>query len=279
MSVKVIGWVWDNSQSEGAARLVLLAIADCANAEGKDAWPSMAELCRKTRLSERGVQKAIRRLEDLGELDVKKNAGRGRTNRYIVVMETPNVVRGSGRENPEQSSPRTEFAPEPGSPKTPNVVRKTPNHVRPEPSVPVLEPSLDSKPGRAAPRAEAIPEWALPLVHRIHAAGLPGIRWNLRGDDWFMVDSLIKAKGIEAMADYAARATQSSARPVVSARYFLSGWKELTNAPPDGTVPPELRAVSGGAPLGRRQVETDALFERAMQRARALDAMEAQGEP
>lgn len=154
MAVKVLGWVWDHSRAKGAERLVLLAIADCANAAGYDAWPSMTELCRKTRLSERGVQKAIRRLEEMGELSVLANAGRGRTNRYRVVMETPNEVRGledqkprtedgvSKDGNPEPRTPRTEFAPEPGSPKTPNLVRETPNEVHPEPSEPSVEPSV-----------------------------------------------------------------------------------------------------------------------------------------
>lgn len=166
MAVKVIGWVWDCSQAKGAERLVLLAIADCANASGYDAWPSMTELCRKTLLSERGVQKAIRRLEEMGELKVTALGGRGRTNRYQVLMETPNVVQDfepakprtsdgvSGQTNPEQSSgfskPRTsdgvsgaELAgqPENGdvqrSTETPNLVRETPNHVHPEPSVTV----------------------------------------------------------------------------------------------------------------------------------------------
>lgn len=226
----------------------------------------MAELCRKTRLSERGVQKAIRRLEDMGELSVATNTGRGRTNRYSLSMETPNDVRGSEPRNPEPRSPRTEFAPEPGSPKTPNVVRKTPNHVRPEPSEPSFEPSVASQPGPPRSEAAAIPEWAMPLVHRIQSA-LPGLRWNLASADWLMIDALLKAKGIDAMADYAARAAESSTRPVSSARYFLPGWKELPAAAPNGSSPPVLRAIS----TSRRQQETDAMFDRAMQRAIARE--------
>lgn len=265
MSVKAIGWVWDHSRSEGAARLVMLAIADCTNHSGGDAWPSMAELCRKTKLSERGIQKAIRRCEELGELRVTKNAGRGRTNRYAINMETPHDVRGSEARNPEHSSPRTEFAPEQGSPQTPNVVRETPNDVRPEPSEPEVEPSVvASKPDRTL-----VPEQALPLVRAVQAT-LPGLRWNLSLPDWLAVQTLMSKKGVEAMADYAARVSASSAKPVFSARYFLPGWKELPDAAPDGTAPPQLRAVTS-----RRQQETDDMFERALQRARARDAMEA----
>jgi hypothetical protein len=99
----------------------------------------------------------------------------------------------------------------------------------------------------SASQAEPIPDWALPLVHRIHAAGLPGIRWNLRGDDWYLLHSLMQRKGIDAMADYAARVAASSAKPVFSARYFMSGWKELIDAPPAGNAAPALRAINGGA--------------------------------
>ena len=39
-------WVGDHSPVGGNERLVLLAIADCANDEGGDAWPSIATLAR-----------------------------------------------------------------------------------------------------------------------------------------------------------------------------------------------------------------------------------------
>jgi hypothetical protein len=132
----------------------------------------------------------------------------------------------------------------------------------------------EGKPERAHARgpAEPIPEWALPLVHAVHAAGLPGLRWNLAGPDWFVIHSLIKSKGVAAMADHAVRSAQSSTKPVVSARYFIGGWKDITDAPPAGTGPPALRAISG--PVDRRQQATNDLFDRAMERARARDAME-----
>lgn len=260
----------------------MLAIADCTNHSGGDAWPSMAELCRKTKLSERGIQKAIRRCEELGELRVTKAAGRGRTNRYAIVMETPNRVRGFEGGNPEQSAgfskPRTECGVSgreaarqtesrhtTQSSETPNVVRETPNHVRPEPSRTV---TTDARKPGAGEATALVPEQALPLVRAVQAT-LPGLRWNLSLPDWLAVQTLMSKKGVEAMADYAARVSASSAKPVFSARYFLPGWKELPDAAPDGTAPPQLRAVTS-----RRQQETDDMFERALQRARARDAME-----
>lgn len=131
------------------------------------------------------------------------------------------------------------------------------------------------KPERPREDSEPIPEWALPLVHRVHAGGLPGLRWNLAGSDWFIVDALMKAKGLEAMADHAARSAQSSAKPVVSARYFINGWKDLPNRPPNGTA--VLRAVPTA--VDRRQQATDDMFDNSLELARDLDAREAHGEP
>lgn len=89
MSVRVMAWVWSESTSTATARFVLLAIADAANDAGAEAYPSMAALVRKTRLSERTVQAAIKTLTDLGELVVYPNAGPKGTNRYRIVMRTP----------------------------------------------------------------------------------------------------------------------------------------------------------------------------------------------
>lgn len=86
MSVRVMTWVFEQSRSKKNARLVLLAIADCANDEGRQAYPSMAKLCQKTGLSERAVTGLVADLERLGELEVKRNAGPKGCNLYRVVM-------------------------------------------------------------------------------------------------------------------------------------------------------------------------------------------------
>ncbi len=70
MSVKAISAVWDYSASSGNALLVLLAIADSADHDGTNAWPSQGTLATKTRLSRRTVQRKIDDLVTLGELAV-----------------------------------------------------------------------------------------------------------------------------------------------------------------------------------------------------------------
>lgn len=63
MSVKVLNWVFQHSEATDGARLVLLALADHAQDDGDGAYPSVATIAAKTRMSERGVQYALRRLE------------------------------------------------------------------------------------------------------------------------------------------------------------------------------------------------------------------------
>jgi hypothetical protein len=75
MSVQAMAWVWQHSQAEGTARLVLLAIADRVNKRGVDAWPSQQRLAEKCRISERTVRRVVDELVALRELEVEKYRG------------------------------------------------------------------------------------------------------------------------------------------------------------------------------------------------------------
>lgn len=90
MSITVMKYVWENSQSTDNARLILLAIADNANEVG-DAFPGVDRLAAKSNISERTTQRMIQHLERLGELQVFPNAGyktsSGWTNLYRVVLK------------------------------------------------------------------------------------------------------------------------------------------------------------------------------------------------
>jgi len=93
MSVACMSWVFAHSTAAGADRLLLLAIADHANDDGGDAWPSVPTLARKTGTSERTVQRGLSRLEAGGHLAVERCAGRGGTNRYRVLMTSATAAR------------------------------------------------------------------------------------------------------------------------------------------------------------------------------------------
>lgn len=111
MSVRVMAWVWEHSESAGADRLVLLAIADCANDQGRDAYPSLATIAKKARMNKRTAQRSIRDLQARGELEVWENAGPHGTHRYGVLMaagrqETTggDTPRGNGETPPRQEA-------------------------------------------------------------------------------------------------------------------------------------------------------------------------------
>lgn len=73
----------------GEGRLLLmLALADWGNDQGKRIYPSIAQAAAKTRQDPRTVQRQLRKLEEDGWVElVKKGGGRNNTNEYRIVLE------------------------------------------------------------------------------------------------------------------------------------------------------------------------------------------------
>lgn len=108
-----MSWVWDHSQAGGTDRLVLLAIADSADHDGSNAWPSIATIARKCQISERTVQRSIRSLVDLGEIVVVPQGGGTptmspdrRPNLYRVTMRSGATDRHPEVDGVTDSAPR-----------------------------------------------------------------------------------------------------------------------------------------------------------------------------
>lgn len=84
MSVYVSAWCWKHSKSKGVDRLILISIADMADDDGENAFPSDLTLAgRCGGISIKTVQRSTQRLEDLGELAIALHGGlarEGRTN-------------------------------------------------------------------------------------------------------------------------------------------------------------------------------------------------------
>ncbi|KKL24574.1 hypothetical protein LCGC14_2413960 [marine sediment metagenome] len=106
MSIKVMEWVWEHSPAKGSGLLVLLAIADHANADGTGAWPSLESLSSKTRLSERSVRYILRDLEGLGCITTECQQGPFGTNAYTVQLEGAKIA--GGNPAPEGGQPSAE---------------------------------------------------------------------------------------------------------------------------------------------------------------------------
>jgi len=82
MSVRIMSIVWD-SQLGPNEKLVLLALADFANDNGENAWPSVATIAQKTSLGERTVQRKLIEMIQSGLITRDGRGPRG-TNRYHI---------------------------------------------------------------------------------------------------------------------------------------------------------------------------------------------------
>lgn len=87
MSVHVSAYVWEHSVHKGTELLLLLSIADMAHPNGC-AFPSVATMAKRIRMSSRNTQRVLQKLESSGELRIKKNAGPNGTHLVQVVMNT-----------------------------------------------------------------------------------------------------------------------------------------------------------------------------------------------
>lgn len=98
VSIQCMMHVWWNSLTSGNDRLVLLAIADEADDEGQNAFPSVRRVAEKVNCHTATVLRCIVNLERANELEVVRplTRGRGRLNKYKILMApipTPDEIR------------------------------------------------------------------------------------------------------------------------------------------------------------------------------------------
>jgi hypothetical protein len=72
------------------AFMLAYVLANLVNDREGYAWPSITRLAAECRVTERGVQKVIRRLVERGHLSVERGSGRGETNRYRWTIKNDN---------------------------------------------------------------------------------------------------------------------------------------------------------------------------------------------
>lgn len=83
MSIKLMTAIWEHSRAKGSELLLLIAIADHADDEG-NAFPSVTNLAKKIRMTQRGTQMLLRKLEKLHELSTELECGPNGRNLYRV---------------------------------------------------------------------------------------------------------------------------------------------------------------------------------------------------
>lgn len=88
LSIQAQTWVFEFSRSRLASRLVLLSIANHADREGRNAFPSVSTIAFEARVSERQVHRCLQDLTTIGELKVEIAASRYGTNLYTMIGMT-----------------------------------------------------------------------------------------------------------------------------------------------------------------------------------------------
>jgi hypothetical protein len=87
MAIKVMTWAFDESPTDGAERLVLLALADNSSEEGY-CWPSLLTISRKGGIARRSAIRLIAQLESKGILTVQRRwdeaINTNKTNMYRI---------------------------------------------------------------------------------------------------------------------------------------------------------------------------------------------------
>lgn len=86
MSIKVMTAVFDRYPNGGGEMLLALALADHASDDGTRVYPSVKALAEKTRQSERTVQYQLRRMQEIGWLQLASagNGGRSMATEYRI---------------------------------------------------------------------------------------------------------------------------------------------------------------------------------------------------
>jgi len=143
MSLLALTNVFYNSQADGSARLVLLAIADCADDQGI-AWPSLPTLALKAHISKQTARRQIAELMALGELEVVRK-GNGRQSTVYRVIFQQNSTRSRGTKMvPLAKSPQSKQVhgtPEVSQLRTPSDTRAEIPELPYNDQEPVLPPS------------------------------------------------------------------------------------------------------------------------------------------
>ena len=94
MSVKAIGWAFEQKLDDPLAKLVLLALADHYNESTGDAWPSIDRLVSVTEGSRSTVIRKLKKLEQVGFISREKRYNKTDVYRinFTGVTETPQTV-------------------------------------------------------------------------------------------------------------------------------------------------------------------------------------------
>lgn len=228
---KVRDAIWFADGLSPVEKFTLLALAEHMG-RSDSAYPSIARLKTMTGYSERAIQKALRRLSEIGWVTIIPGGGRGHTNRYRINQKGERAA-GFDEEKGEPQTVNEVQNPEPDAPisgERVNHIRKRVNVVHPNPK----EPQVGGG-GHACAR-EAEPE------------GLP--------------DRLRRAAGVDAVEDPRRAASLSMGWADHRCVAAANPWRSLGLS--DEDIVAEVQAVAGRP--GYEVPSTPSYFDKPMQR-------------
>ncbi|MFD4950464.1 helix-turn-helix domain-containing protein [Streptomyces sp. NPDC058451] len=288
MSSEAREWVWENSSSRGAARLVLLSIADRVADEQCVSWASLSSLAKRTNASVSTVREAIDRLVDAGELEQLDDlVGPQRSTVYRMPLAAEAVAQAQ-REQQEQEDGDTAAADETAGPAKlrlsalrrcgirPREVPESPARVR-KPAVPETGRSRRKPaPRRTGNRHSDVPETGTqnrsePDLNRRYSSGgtavLPAAEWQVdpATHTWARQQGHLDRLGEQGLtaADAKWRAHRAALKPR-PAEAWAADWRSWV-AREHAPGRPTLYAVPGKGPsapggMTRAEAHTAALL-------------------
>ncbi len=93
MSFELMSRVWNTKCGSPASKLVLAKLAENANGEQNECWPSISTMARQCELSRQGVLDQIQKLENSGLIFVVRSTGGKASNRYRIFPAVNGVDR------------------------------------------------------------------------------------------------------------------------------------------------------------------------------------------
>lgn len=217
MSVKIMGAVWDLDLPSDE-KFVLMAYADHADHDGRNVFPSVATVARKTGYSERSVQRITRSLEAKGHLVPDGSGPRG-TNRWFM------PIYGGDKMTPPTPVPDEGDKMTPVTSTTGGGDKMTgggDTAVSPEPS---LEPSLNQE--EEEEKKAQIFKFSADLEKRLEQAGIYRSTWGIVAErlrqGWTDVDVTRVLRWMERLCP----------NKQECARRFVARIREGTRAPQD----------------------------------------------
>lgn len=152
MSFKVSALAWMVPVEKSTERLVLLALADRADDEGKNCYPSVETICNMTQMNRKTVFAVISRLAERGVLSVRKREVHN-SNEYLLHIE--DWPKNGSTEN-GTTQKRYASCPENGTPVVPKTGHEPINEPINNQSITSRE---DAPPKTRAKKGEAWKKW------------------------------------------------------------------------------------------------------------------------